>query len=88
LYAALALVRVWGVSDPEHALGPQPRDPAQRADWQRVRAAVERVHHKQRIAERTRQHQPTREPAPTSGGPVRWPRRSTGALTPARGVDT
>jgi hypothetical protein len=52
---------VWGITDPDQALGPQPHDPAQRADWQRARAAVERVHHKQRVADRARQHQPTRE---------------------------
>jgi hypothetical protein len=60
---------VYGVSDPERALGPAPRDPAQRADWQRAQAAIQRVHHKQRITERahdpeslrmaaTRQQQP------------------------------
>jgi conjugative relaxase-like TrwC/TraI family protein len=49
---------VYQVSDPERALGPIPRDPAQRADWQRA-AAIEHVHHKQRVAERTRDHQPT-----------------------------
>jgi hypothetical protein len=58
----------WGITDPDRALGPEPRNLGQRADWQRARAAVERVHHKQRIADRARQHQPTREPAPTSGG--------------------
>jgi hypothetical protein len=45
------------VSDPERVLGPIPRDPAQRADWQRATAAIERVHHKQRAAERDRDHQ-------------------------------
>jgi hypothetical protein len=44
---------VWGISDPERALGPIPRERAQRADWQRATAAIERVHRKQRIAERT-----------------------------------
>jgi conjugative relaxase-like TrwC/TraI family protein len=44
------------VRDPERALGPIPRDPAQRADWQRAAAAIERVHHKQRAAERDRDH--------------------------------
>jgi conjugative relaxase-like TrwC/TraI family protein len=51
---------VYRVSDPERALGPAPRNPAQRADWQRAQAAVERVHHKQRIAERAHDHQSIR----------------------------
>jgi conjugative relaxase-like TrwC/TraI family protein len=46
---------VYQSSDPERALGPVPRNPAQRADWQRAQAAIERVHHKQRVAERTRE---------------------------------
>jgi conjugative relaxase-like TrwC/TraI family protein len=44
---------VWHVTDPERALGPIPRERAQRADWQRATAATERVHRKQRVAERT-----------------------------------
>ena len=44
----------WRVSDPERALGPVPRGSAQRADWQRAQAAIQRVHHKQRTAERAR----------------------------------
>jgi hypothetical protein len=51
---------VYRISDPERALGLFPRDPAQRADWQRATAAIERVHHKQRLAERTRNHEPIR----------------------------
>jgi hypothetical protein len=47
---------VWRVSDPERALGPIPQDARQRADWQRAQAAMERVHHKQRVAERDRDH--------------------------------
>jgi conjugative relaxase-like TrwC/TraI family protein len=42
------------VTDPDRALGPEPRNLAQRADWQRARTAVQRVHHKQRTAERAR----------------------------------
>jgi hypothetical protein len=52
------------VTDPEHALGPATHDPAQRADRQRATAAIERVHHKQRLAEGTRHHAPIR----TAGG--------------------
>jgi hypothetical protein len=54
------------IDDPDRALGPEPRDPAQRADWQRARAAVERVAHKQRVIDRDRQ--PAREHPSTSGG--------------------
>jgi conjugative relaxase-like TrwC/TraI family protein len=43
---------VYRISDPERALGPVPREAGRRADWQRAQAAVQRVHHKQRIAER------------------------------------
>jgi conjugative relaxase-like TrwC/TraI family protein len=57
----------WSVTDPDHALGPQPRDPAQRSDWQRARAAVERVAHKQRVADRAREPQPTRDQPATHG---------------------
>jgi hypothetical protein len=47
---------VWHVTDPERALGPVPQQAAQRADWQRATAAVERLHHKQRVAERDHDH--------------------------------
>jgi hypothetical protein len=49
------------ITDPERALGPEPHASAQRADRQRVRAAIERVHTKQRTTDRTHQRQPTRE---------------------------
>jgi hypothetical protein len=45
-----------GITDLERALGPIPRQAPQRADWQRATAAIERVHHKQRVAERGRDH--------------------------------
>jgi hypothetical protein len=57
----------YAVTDPDRALGPEPRDPAPRADWQRARAAVERVAHKQRVADRARDPQPTREHPATHG---------------------
>ena len=53
--------RVYQITDPERALGPEPPNPAQRADRQRVRAAIERVQGKQRAADRTHQRQPTSE---------------------------
>jgi hypothetical protein len=49
------------ITDPDRALGPEPRDPAQRADRQRVRTAIERVQAKQRATDRTRDLQPTAE---------------------------
>jgi conjugative relaxase-like TrwC/TraI family protein len=47
------------VSDPERALGPPPRDPAQRAAYQEVQQAIGRVHTKQRQLEWAREQQPT-----------------------------
>jgi hypothetical protein len=53
--------RVYQITDPERALGPEPRDPAQRADRQRACRAIERVHAKQRTADRTHERQPASE---------------------------
>jgi len=53
--------RSYQIPDPDRALGPEPRDPAQRADRQRVRTAIDRVRVKQRAADRTRDGQPTSE---------------------------
>jgi len=49
----------YGITDPERALGPEPHDPAQRADRQRARTAIQRVQAKQRAADRTHQREPT-----------------------------
>jgi conjugative relaxase-like TrwC/TraI family protein len=49
------------ITDPGRALGPAPHDPAQRADRQRARAAIERVQAKQRATDRIRGTQPTTE---------------------------
>jgi conjugative relaxase-like TrwC/TraI family protein len=51
--------RSYEITDPDRALGPEPRDPGQRAARQRARSAIERVQTKQRAAERTRDTQPT-----------------------------
>jgi conjugative relaxase-like TrwC/TraI family protein len=51
----------YGITDPDRALGSEPRDPAQRADRQRARTAIDRVHAKQRSIDRTRERQPTSE---------------------------
>jgi hypothetical protein len=53
--------RTYQLTDSDRALGPEPRDPAQRADRQRVRSAIERVQTKQRAADRSRDLQPTAE---------------------------
>ena len=49
------------ITDPGRALGLEPHDPAQRADRQRARTAIERVHTKQGAAHRSRDTQPTSE---------------------------
>jgi hypothetical protein len=53
--------RTYHIADPDRALGPEPQDPAQRADHQRARTAIERVHTKQRTTDRTHERQPTSE---------------------------
>jgi hypothetical protein len=53
--------RTYQITDPVRALGPQPADPAQRADRLRARTAIERVHTKQRFTDRTYQRRPTSE---------------------------
>jgi conjugative relaxase-like TrwC/TraI family protein len=76
---------VWRVTDPECALGLVPSDPAQRADWQRTTAAVERVHHKQRVAERARAHEPTRMKSTAGGRGVRLQEHRRGVALQGRG---
>jgi hypothetical protein len=49
------------ITDPDRALGAEPQIPAQRADHQRARTAIERVHARQRAADHTRNLQPTSE---------------------------
>jgi hypothetical protein len=53
--------RTYQITDPERALGPEPHDPDQRADRQRVRMAIDRVQAKQRPTDRSRDLQPTAE---------------------------
>jgi hypothetical protein len=53
--------RSYNVTDPDRALGTEPDDPAQRADRQRAHTAIERIHAKQRAADRSRDAQPTSE---------------------------
>ena len=44
--------RSYDITDPDRALGPEPRDPGQRADRQRARTAIDRVQAKQRATDR------------------------------------
>jgi hypothetical protein len=53
--------RSYQITDPDRGLGPEPHDPTQRADRQRVRTAIEQVQAKQRVAEPARDAQPTSE---------------------------
>jgi hypothetical protein len=53
--------QAYQITDPDRALGPEPRDPGQRADRERARRAIERVQAKQRATDRIRGTQPTTE---------------------------
>jgi conjugative relaxase-like TrwC/TraI family protein len=66
--------RTYNITDPDRALGPQPADPAQRADRQRTRTAIQRVHAKQRATDRTRDTEPSSE-RPTQPRPRQQPGR-------------
>jgi hypothetical protein len=74
--------RSYQITDPDRALGPEPHGPAQRADRQRVRTAIEWVQAKQRAAERTRDTQSTVErtsqPRPHQQRGRRGPERAAG----------
>ncbi|HEX5882778.1 MAG TPA: hypothetical protein VF468_31325, partial [Actinomycetota bacterium] len=74
--------RSYQITDPDQALGPEPRDPTQRADRQRVRTAIERVHAKQRVTDRTHERQSTGErpgqPRPHQQRGRRGPERAAG----------
>ena len=70
------------ITDPDRALGPEPHDPTQRTDRQRVRTAIERVHSKQRATDRTQLRQPTsehtRQPRPREQRGRPGPERAAG----------
>jgi hypothetical protein len=53
--------RTYDITDPDRALGLEPHDPAQRADRQRARTAIDRVQARQRGADRIHQPQSTSE---------------------------
>jgi hypothetical protein len=68
------------VTDPDRALGPAPRDPGQRADRQRARTAIDRVHTKQRAdySRDTQTSEPTIQPPPHQQRGRRGPERAAG----------
>jgi conjugative relaxase-like TrwC/TraI family protein len=74
--------RSYQITDPDRALGPEPHNPGQRADRQRVRTAIDRVHTKQRAADRSRDAEPTSErptqPRPHQQRGRRGPERAAG----------
>jgi hypothetical protein len=74
--------RAYQITDPDQALGAEPYDPAQRADRQRARTVIERVHARQRAADRTRDAHPTSErttqPRPRQQRGRRGPERAAG----------
>jgi conjugative relaxase-like TrwC/TraI family protein len=53
--------RTYQITDPDRALGPEPHDPAQRADRQRARTVIDQVQAKQRAVDRTHNRQRTSE---------------------------
>ena len=44
--------RTYGITDPDQALGPAPREPVQRAAWKQVRTAAHRTQDRQRTPNR------------------------------------
>jgi hypothetical protein len=74
--------RSYHITDPDRALGPEPHDPTQRADHQRTRTAIERVHAKQRTTDRPLERQPTSEhttqPRPREQRGRQGPERAAG----------
>jgi hypothetical protein len=69
--------RSYQITDPERALGPEPRNPTQRADRQRARTAIDRVHTRQR-ADRSRDAEPTTQPRARQQRGRRGPERAAG----------
>jgi conjugative relaxase-like TrwC/TraI family protein len=74
------------VSDPERALRPPPRDPAQRAAYRDVQQAIGRVHAKQqRQLDRSRAQQPTRAQQSSAAQGQPDPASRKGRERPSRG---
>jgi conjugative relaxase-like TrwC/TraI family protein len=74
--------RGYQITDPDRALGLEPHDPGQRADRQRARTAIQRLHAKQRAADRTYDRQPagehTSQPRPREQRGRPGPERAAG----------
>ena len=70
--------RTYHISDPDRALGSDPRDPTQRADRQRACTAIERVYAKQRAIDRIHQREPTNQPRPPEQRGRPGPERAAG----------
>jgi conjugative relaxase-like TrwC/TraI family protein len=69
----------YGITDPERALGPQPRQPAQRAAaWRSAQQAIERVHGKQRSHDHRERLQPPASRSGQSPGRRPGPERAAG----------
>jgi hypothetical protein len=74
--------RSYQITDPNRPLGPEPHDPAQRADRQRARSTIARVHAKQRATDRSHNRQaasePTSQPRPHQRRGRPGPERAAG----------
>jgi len=69
------------ITDPDRALGPEPHDPAQRADRQQARMAIERVQTKQRGTDRDQRQQTSErhhQPRPHQQRGQHGPERAAG----------
>jgi hypothetical protein len=55
--------RAYGITDPDQALGPAPREPVQRAAWQHARTATQRTQDRQRTPSRQERREATRPTA-------------------------
>jgi hypothetical protein len=73
--------RSYHINDADRALGPEPRDPTQRADRQRAHTAIEQVQAKPRATDRIHERQPIHE-----GTSQPRPREERGRPGPERAV--
>ncbi len=78
--------RAYGITDPETALGPMPREPAQRAAWHHARQAITRVQRRQHRSDRDRQPQraPASRPSPIDRHQQDQARARSGREVPPR----
>jgi conjugative relaxase-like TrwC/TraI family protein len=78
--------RTYGITDPATALGPMPREPAQRAAWHHARQAITRVQGRQHRSDRDRQPQraPASRPSPIDRHQQDQARARSGREVPPR----